>query len=183
LKFNRFIYSSFLFLLLINLAKPSNAQYSEYEIKAAYIFNFAKFVVWPESSGNNDTILLGIYGTDPFGNTLEKTLIGRKAQGKDWKIIRSSNINNLVKCQILFISDVGKYETITLFERTKGLPILTIGDELIDFCELGGIVNFTSQFSEQQFEINNESAKSKGIVISPKLLLLAKIISNKEDEF
>jgi len=83
----------------------------------------------------------------------------------------------------LFISDVGKYETITIFERTKGLPMLTLGDELIDFCEIGGIINFTSQFSEHQFEINNESAKNKGIRISPKLLLLAKIISNKENEF
>jgi len=85
----------------------SHAQYSEYEIKAAYIFNFAKFIEWPEIEGNSDTLILGIYGTDPFGNILEKTLIGRKAQGKDWKIIRSSNLSDLTKCHILFVSDVG----------------------------------------------------------------------------
>jgi len=183
LKASRFLYNFFLIVLLLNFTKQSLAQYSEYEIKAAYIFNFAKFIEWPENEGNSDTLILGIYGADPFGTILEKTLIGRKAQGKDWRIIRSYNLTDLTKCHILFISDVGKYETITIFERTKGLPMLTLGDELIDFCEIGGIINFTSQFSEHQFEINNESAKNKGIRISPKLLLLAKIISNKENEF
>lgn len=163
--------------------KTVHAQYSEYEIKAAYIFNFAKFIEWPVLKANSDTIYLAIYGNDPFGIILEKTMIGRKAQGKDWKIVRTRNVSELEQCHIVFISDVGKFETIQLLEKLKNIPILTIGDELVQFCELGGIVNFTPQFSDQQFEINNEVAKNKGITISPKILLLAKIISNKEDEF
>jgi hypothetical protein len=169
--------------MLTPLANKTYAQYSEYEIKAAYIFNFAKFIVWPESSNNTDTLYLGIFGSDPFGTILEKTLIGRKAQGKEWKIIRSSNLLDLFNCHIIFISEIEKSEMVKIIERTNGLPVLTLGDELNDFCKLGGIINFTPQFSEQQFEINNESALSKGIKISPKLLLLAKVISNKEDEF
>ncbi len=165
------------------MAHKSYAQYSEYEIKAAYIFNFAKFIVWPESTNKNDTIYLGVFGTDPFGSILEKTLLGRKAQGKEWKIIRSSNLQDLFRCHIIFVSEIGKYDMLSVIERTNGLPVLTLGDELHDFCEMGGIINFTPQFSEQQFEINNESAIIKGIKISPKLLLLAKVISNKEDEF
>ena len=172
-------------ILLLTLAGIKNgmAQYSEYEIKAAYIFNFAKFLEWPNSSLNNDTIVISIYKNDPFGIVLEKTMIGRKANGKVWKIIRTQNIKDLENCHIAFFSDVEKYELIKIIDQLDKTPVLTIGDEIVDFCELGGCINFTSQFSENQFEINNDAAKSQKIIISPKLLLLAKIVSNNEDEF
>ena len=62
-------------------------------------------------------------------------------------------------------------------------PIVTIGDEMSFLCRIGGTINFLPQFSERQFEINKDVANDIGIKISPKLLLLAKIISTKEDEF
>ena len=172
-------------LLLISLAGIKNGicQYSEYEIKAAYIFNFAKFLDWPATNPNKDTIILAIYNNDPFGIVLEKTMVGRKANGKDWKIIRTNNKKELEKCNIVFFSDIEKSELLKILEQLKNKPLITIGDEIIDFCEIGGTINFTPQFSEYQFEINNEVAKSHRIIISPKLLLLAKIVSKTEDEF
>ena len=172
-------------ILLLALAGIKNgmSQYSEYEIKAAYIFNFAKFLDWPSSDLNADTIVLAIYNNDPFGIVLEKTMVGRKANGKVWKIIRTKNKMDLENCHIAFFSDIEKYELIKILDKLDKKPVLTIGDEIIDFCESGGNINFTSQFSENQFEINNDAAKSQKIVISPKLLLLAKIVSNNEDEF
>ena len=163
--------------------KNGMCQYSEYEIKAAYIFNFAKFIEWPAQPTNNDTITLVIYKNDPFGIVLEKTMVGRKANGKVWKIIRADNLQALDNCQIVFFSDIEKYDLLKLFNKLKNKPIITIGDEIIDFCEIGGTINFTPQFSEYKFEINNEIAKINKVIISPKLLILAKIVSNKEDEF
>lgn len=185
MKINRFTYKLLFILPVLFLlqANKTHAQYSEYEVKAAYIFNFAKFVDWPENATENDTLVLGIYNYDPFGVVLDKTMVGRKARGKDWKIIRTNKISDLEKCNIVFLSDVEQYEILQIMDRLKSKPVITIGDEIIDFCESGGIINFTPQFSEHQFEINNEIAKSRGIIISPKLLLLAKIISNNEDEF
>jgi hypothetical protein len=110
-------------------------------------------------------------------------MVGRKANGKDWKIIRTNNKKELEKCNIVFFSDIEKSELLKILEQLKNKPLLTIGDEIIDFCEIGGTINFTPQFSEYQFEINNEVAKSHRIIISPKLLLLAKIVSSTEDEF
>jgi len=158
-------------------------QYAEYELKAAYIFNFAKFINWPPSANNNDTIVLAVYKNDPFGIILEKTMVGRKANGKNWKIIRTKSIKDLEKCNIAFFSDIQKYELLKIIKQLNNKPVLTIGDEFFDFCELGGIINFTPQFSEYQFEINNDIAKTHKIIISPKLLLLSKIVSNTEDEF
>jgi len=172
-------------MLLISLVGIKNGmcQYSEYEIKAAYIFNFAKFLEWPKTNISNDTIILAIYQNDPFGIVIEKTMVGRKANGKEWKIIRTNKLSDLENCHIAFFSDIEKYEMVKILERLKTKPVLTIGDEIIDFCESGGSINFTPQFSEYQFEINNESTKTHKIIISPKLLLLAKIVSNNEDEF
>lgn len=180
----KFIYRTLLiFLICTGSLKSAMAQYSEYELKAAYIFNFAKFLEWPKTTISNDTIILAVYQEDPFGIILEKTMIGRKANGKDWKIIRTNRKKDLENCHIVFFSDIQKYELLKILDQLNNKPILTVGDEIIDFCESGGTINFTPQFSEYQFEINNEIAKSHKIVISPKLLLLSKIVSNNEDEF
>ena len=184
MKFNKHTYKLALILIIaIAGVKNGMCQYSEYEIKAAYIFNFAKFIEWPSSYDNNDTIILAVYKNDPFGIILEKTMVGRKANGKEWKIIRANKLKDLEKCHMAFFSDIQKYELLKIMDQLKREPLLTIGDEIIDFCELGGTINFTPQFSEYQFEINNEIAKAHKITISPKLLLLAKIVSNNEDEF
>jgi len=179
-------YKLLLILLLAFVFKGTNAyaQYSEYEIKAAYIFNFAKFIEWPEDNTlPTDTIVLGIYKNDPFGIILEKTMIGRKANGKSWKIIRISKMSEIDQCHILFCSGIGNYELGIINNYISKKHVLTIGDEIPDFCEMGGIINFTPQFSSHQFEINNRVANKNGITINPKLLKLAKIVSISEDEF
>lgn len=169
--------------ILSLIAVNANAQYSEYEVKAAYIFNFAKFIDWPENYMSGDTLYLCIFKNDPFGIILEKTMIGRKVNGKDWKITRISSIDELDKCHILIFSGIKQHEIISIFGEIGQKPIVTIGDEIQNFCELGGVINFMPQFSDHQFEINKDIADDIDIKISPKLLLLAKIISTKEDEF
>ena len=161
----------------------ASAQYSEYEVKAAYIFNFAKFIEWPADYIPGDTIYLCVYKNDPFGIILEKTMIGRKANGKDWKIKRISSLAETDKCHMLFISDIKQHEALQVIKEISGKPIVTIGDEMNYLCKIGGTINFLPQFSERQFEINKDVANEIGIKISPKLLLLAKVISTKEDEF
>ena len=81
------------------------------------------------------------------------------------------------------MSGIKQHEVLQVIEKTKNQSIVTIGDEIRDFCEMGGVINFMPQFSERQFEINKDVAADIKIKISPKLLLLAKIISTKEDEF
>ena len=110
-------------------------------------------------------------------------MIGRKANGKDWKIKRISNLAEAEKCHMLILSGIKLHEAMQVLKDISDKPIVTIGDEMNNFCQIGGVVNFLPQFSERQFEINKDVANDIGIKISPKLLLLAKIISTKEDEF
>lgn len=174
--------SVFAIALFSLFAINAQAQYSEYEVKAAYIFNFAKFIDWP-ANYIADTICLCVYKNDPFGTILEKTMIGRKVDGKDWKIKRINDVSEIGECHILVFHEIKHHEILAVFDKIKNKPIVTIGDEIVNFCEMGGVINFLPQFSERQFEINKNIADYINIRISPKLLLLAKIISTKEDEF
>lgn len=164
-------------------ALNAKAQYSEYEVKAAYIFNFAKFIEWPDKYIQGDTLYLCTYKNDPFGIILEKTMIGRKVNGKDWKIKRINSIDEVCECHIMIFSGIKQHEIINVLSKIGNKPIVTIGDEMQNFCQIGGVINFMPQFSDRQFEINKDIADDIRIKISPKLLLLAKIISTKEDEF
>jgi len=153
-------------------------QYSEYELKAAYIYNFGKFVKWPEKSLKKEFII-GVYGLNPFKGILKEALSGRTLYGKPIKIIYFSDLKNIEKCNILFIPKVKKEELLRILNAVKNYPVLTVGDNIEDFCISGGNINFTPKYSKYRFYINNNSAKRKKLKISSKLLSLSKIITDE----
>jgi hypothetical protein len=160
-------------------------KFTEYEVKAAYIFNFSKFIKWPQNSFDNQAspYVLGIYGEDPFGPIIKKIIGNRKSNGRNWVVKYYNQPEQIKQCHILFISDVSPSELRRVMEYTEKMPILTVGDELVDFCQRGGEINFTPKNSSKRFEINNKEAKKAGLSISSKLLMLSKIISTDEVKF
>lgn len=160
-------------------------QYSEYEVKAGYLYNFIKFVNWPNYSFKTeyDPFVIGIYGDDPFEDILDKAFKDRTLYDRKWLLVRYTKIEDVTGCNLLFISSVSNTELLKILDVTKDKSILTIGDNIEDFCQLGGIINFTKQNSKNRFEINNEAAIKVKLLISSKLLSLAKIINNNENRF
>ena len=167
------------------LTKGFSQQYTEYEVKAAYIFTFAKFVKWPANAFDSKTspFILGIYDPDPFGIIINNTIKNRTVNGRRWVIKHFSKPEDITKCQLLFIPKIKKSELIKILNKTKNKPILTIGDNIEDFCVSGGILNFTPKYSRHRFEINNDVAIQSNLIISSKVLILAKIISSDEIKF
>lgn len=159
--------------------------FTEYEVKAAYIFNFSKFIKWPQSSFDNQAspYVLGIYGNDPFGSIIKKIIGNRKSNDRNWVVKYYSRPDQIKQCHILFITDVSPSELRRIFDHTSELPILTVGDEIENFCQQGGKINFTPKNSGKRFEINNKEANKAGLAISAKLLMLSKIISTDEVKF
>ncbi len=160
-------------------------QFTEYEVKAAYIFNFTKFIDWPEASFDNSAspYVLGIYGNDPFGDIIKKIIGNRQSNRRKWVVKYYNRPEQIKKCHVLFITDVKNSEVNQLLESIKDKPILSVGDEVNQFCEQGGIINFTQKNSSKRFEINNKEAKKAGLSISSKLLMLSKIITTDEIKF
>ena len=151
----------------------------EYEVKAAFLFNFAKFVQWPpEAMSNGGSMRLCILGRDPFGSLLESGLSGKAIGEKPIEIGRSSDVRQLEGCQVVFISSSERSQAAAILETLSTRPILTVS-EMPGFAELGGMVNFYIDDHRIRFEINPKSAARSGLRISSQLLKLARIVESK----
>jgi hypothetical protein len=172
-------------ILLIAGMTAHSQQYTEYELKAAYLFNFGKFVQWPEETFKKptDPFIIGIYGNDPFGNILQQTIQNKTLQNRQIIIINITNIEDASLCQILFICKTNKFYLNKILQNISNKPILTVGDNIEDFCESGGIINFTGQHSQKRFEINNKASTRVLLTISSKLLALSRIVTDDEIKF
>ncbi|MBL4577966.1 MAG: YfiR family protein [Flavobacteriales bacterium] len=168
--------SKLLLLLLVFNAlftKSTEAQqYSEYEIKAAFLCNFASFVAWPENVFDPDTsvLIIGILGDDPFGSNIGR--IARSYTKRTIKIERYKRVDMALNCHILFISTSEKNNLTDILDELVGTSVLTVG-ETEGFCRLGGMITFSKQKIKYGFEINKKAAERVNIEISSKLLRLA----------
>jgi hypothetical protein len=150
---------------------------SEYEVKAVFLYNFAKFVEWPPdlSSNVNEPFVIGIVGRDPFGDAVEQSLLRNTLNGRALAIRRFKREQDARGCQILFISASERKRLQALLASLQGDPVLTVGDTE-NFAKAGGVIAFTLEDNRVRFEINVDAAQRAGLRISSKLLSLAKIV-------
>lgn len=153
---------------------------SEYLIKAGFIFNFAKFVEWPQTtfSQPDSPIVIGILGTDPFGAIIDQIVQDKKIGGRGFVVKRlkwGADLKDLKECKILFVGASEKAHIDELVQIVRWLPILTVG-ETPGFAERGGVIRFVLEDNRVRFEVNVEAARQAGLTISSRLLTLARII-------
>jgi hypothetical protein len=156
----------------------AHAQYpSEYEVKAAFLYNFAKFVEWPPNLAANahDPFVIGIVGRDPFGDAVEQTLLRKTLNGRPLAVQRVKREEEARGCQILFVSPSERKRLKALLANLQGNPVLTVGD-VENFCKSGGMIAFTLEDNRVRFEINVDAAQRVGLRISSRLLSLAKVV-------
>lgn len=167
-------YSIFFFLLfLCSPASPEAYEAKEYEVKAAFIYNFAKFVEWPEGAPDN-VLQVCILGEDPFGkalDSLESKSIGKRKVALN----RLSSVKNSGSCHILFIASSEKRQLRSITQTLRSAKVLTIGDSE-GFAKKGLIINLFMDKGKVRFEINLDAARRSGLSISPRLLELARIV-------
>jgi hypothetical protein len=154
-------------------ALRAEAAAPEYAVKAAFLYNFTKFVEWPPSAFHDDSssLRLCVLGEDPFGDILE-AVTEDAVDGRTLTVLRTDWMSDLAACQILFISRSERRKVTTILAAVRGAPVLTVADA-DGFLEKGGIINFILQGSKVRFEINQEVADQAGLKISSKLLRLA----------
>lgn len=166
-------------LALISLVALSNAvqaqSSSEYQVKAAFLYNFAKFVDWPAEAfaGSNGMLVIGVIGDDPFGGALDQAINGKTINGRPLVVRRLRWGQDLRSCHILFISSSERKHLQQIIQSLRGASVLTVGD-MGQFNQAGGIINFILEASKVRFEINSRGAGQAQLRISSKLLALAK---------
>jgi len=156
----------------------------EYRIKAAFLYNFAKFVQWrkcPDKKKKDEARLtIGILGRDPFGASIS-VLDGKTVGGRTLVIRRFSKLEQVQSCHILFISRSEKQDLARILRSVGPSGTLTVGD-MDGFVRAGGVVHFFMKQNKVRFEINVTAAEKARLKISSKLLKLARIVRNSEDK-
>jgi hypothetical protein len=158
-----------------NAAPPGSL---EYQIKAAFLYNFVKLVDWPgEAFGDASApITIGVLGEDPFGVALE-SIQSKIVRGRRLVVRRFVNIQDLESSHVLFISSSEEERVTQILEKVRGSSVLTVG-EMVGFAELGGIINFIIRKNEIRLEINVGAAEQAGVRISSQLVEVAKVVGN-----
>lgn len=171
------------FLVLACLLVPTFAQAAtqevlpEYQVKAAYLFNFLKFVEWPDDTFADPLapFVIGVVGDDPFGSALPQVVTGKTVQGRDLVIRLYRPDEDLRGAQILFISASERKKFPAILAGLRGSTVLTVADTP-GFLDAGGMIQFISESQRVRFGINAEAASRARLKISAKLLSLAKVI-------
>lgn len=160
-------------LLAAGGTRAQEAAPSEHQVKAAFLYNFAKFVKWPETSfpATNTPIAIGILGDNPFGADLEVAVRNKSINGHP-VVVKQISLGELKQCHVVFICCSPKRNLPETLETLKGEGVLTVSDS-DRFMEAGGMIHFVMEENKVRFEINDTVAKAAGLSISSKLLNLA----------
>lgn len=159
---------------VVALARSAELPPGEYQLKAAFLFNFAKFVDWPENAfaETNSPLVIGILGQNPFGQDLEK-LVQNKSIGSHPLVVETlTSAAQARSCHILFVSNSETPHLREVFGGLRKACVLTVGENE-RFVESGGMINFVIEGKKIRFEINDSAAKEAGLKVSSKLLSLA----------
>ena len=167
-------------LAAFSTACAEEARFGEYEVKAAFIYNIAKFVEWPSTHlpDVKSTLNLCILGIDPFGKALVP-IEGKNVKNRRLRTKHIGSVREAKDCHILFISSSEKDQAGRIADTLKNTAVLTIGD-VPGYGEQGVMINFYMDHNRVRFEINADKAKRSKVNISSQLLKLARIVSGGE---
>jgi YfiR/HmsC-like len=167
-----------LILVMLSLVGlPARAQaLREYDVKAAFLYNFITFITWPAEafSTADSPYVIGVLGDDPFGSVLDDIVRGDRIKGRPLVVRRVKRIEDAQHCHILFVSASEAGGVKDILRRLKGRPVLTVGD-LPRFAEIGGAIGFTTE-ARVGLVVNPAALRDANLVVSSKLLRLAELV-------
>jgi hypothetical protein len=162
------------------LAGPLSAQGqqhskpTDYEVKAAYLYNFSRFVEWPANAkqAQDSSFNICVLGQDPFGPALNATLADESIAGKSVVAKQIPTPQDAVNCRVLFISSSEDSRLKQILTTVSDTSVLTVSD-LPQFTRRGGMIQFIVEGSRVRFEVNLATAERAGLTLSSELLKVA----------
>lgn len=150
----------------------------EYQLKAAYLFNFAKFTEWPASAlppGAHVTVCVA--GRDPFGEALAG-IETKTIQNHPVRVRRNVRTDDLRGCNLVFVGEGEERHLPELFRNAEAVSALTLGDTE-GFVEQGGTIGLVTRDNRILFDVNMDSARRAGLKLSSQMLKLARAVKGK----
>jgi YfiR/HmsC-like len=156
-----------LFVILLSLwfatsAFSQSKRPEEYQVKAVYLFNFGKFVEWPERAAKGPDFPICVLGVDPFGSTLDSVLAGEVINDRKLVFISSSETSRFKE----------------ILAEAQTLPILTVSDAAT-FLSAGGMIQFVIRDNKVRFDVSLAPADKAGLTLSSQLLKVAAQVSKE----
>jgi len=161
------------------IARAESSAPTMSQVQAAFLFNFAKFVTWPNEAfqRSGDSLIIGVIGEDPFGAILEETIRDKTVMGKKLAVKRFANIHDAANSHILFLSSSEESRLAQMMPVLEKTNILTVSD-MARFAEHGGMVAFTVEDQKVRFNINVGAVERAGLKMGSQLLKLARIVND-----
>jgi len=155
---------------------------SEYQIKALFLFNFAKYVDWPTNvfADNSAPIVIGLVGEDGFGDDITRAVEGKTINNRPVVFKHVASDQEYRTCQILFVSASEKDHMPAILEAVKDSAVLTVG-ETDGFLALQGMINFVKKENKIRLEINLVPAQQANLRLSSKLLSVADVVLGRPE--
>jgi hypothetical protein len=146
---------------------------TEYQVKAAYLYNFGKFVEWPAKvTASDSSFNICVLGQDPFGSTFSRSIAGESIKGKNVLLKRIPRAQEASGCHILFISSSEEARLKEILAALDKTSVLTVSD-MPEFTRRGGMIQFVTEANRVRFEVNLTSAERTGLTLSSQLLKVA----------
>lgn len=154
---------------------------TEYQVKAAYLFNFLKFVEWPDDAhpDAHGKWVIGVLGENPFGDELTQVVSGKTVQGRELEVRKFQSSEDLSACHVLFISDSEKKRLPSILSSLNGHGVLTVAN-MENFTASGGMIQFVMEEGSVRFAINVTATSRARLKVSSKLLSLAHVVTGIE---
>ncbi len=164
-------------LLAAPVMGAGEIDFDEYQTKAAYLYNFAKFVSWPPNAfaDPGEPLTVCILGQDPLGTALLRMAQGKMVDGRPLAVRVLPNPRQVGKCQMLFIAASEKKRLWMLLDQLAGTSILTVG-EIDEFTAVGGMVNLKRNGARVRIQVALDAVEHARLSISSRLLSLAEIV-------
>ncbi|HEY0945273.1 MAG TPA: YfiR family protein [Opitutaceae bacterium] len=150
----------------------------EYQVKAVFLFNFAQFVEWPPRAfgGDQEALVIGVLGHDPFGAYLDEAVRGETVHGRPLRIERFRRAEDIRTCHVLYVSRSEAARLPQILSALRGREILAVSD-VEGFAGRGGAIQFVTERNKVRLRINVDAARAAALTISSKLLRPAEIVS------
>jgi hypothetical protein len=170
-------------LLCLAAAIPTWAQASpsvEYQVKAAFLLNFIKFIEWPPEAFQNEKapITLCVFGHDPFGGALDDIIRGRAVNNRTILARRINELRDLKSCHLVFVSAAEDKRLPEILNSLKDTSAIVVG-EAAGFAERGGGIQFFLEDNRLRFAVNVDAVQRARLKLSSKLLALARIVHDE----
>jgi hypothetical protein len=152
----------------------------EYQLRAAFLLNFSRYIEWPGKSGGTSELSLCVVGPDVFGTALDDVAANRVVNGRQIVIRKDVSAAGALSCNMVYLSLMETSEIRKTLKILESSNVLTVGEGAA-FARMGGMIAFTESDGKIRFYINASAADRAGITISSRLLVMAKSVRDERE--